>query len=178
MSRIGKQPIHLPEGVKVVVAEGLVKVSGPKGELSRALAPKVAVECEGRTVRVKAAEESRQAKAFHGLFRTLVNNMVLGVSAGFTRRLELVGVGYKVEMAGNGLNLALGYSHPINFVLPAGIKAEVDRQRITLTGIDKELLGQTAAKLRALRRPEPYKGKGVKYVEETIRRKVGKAGAK
>ncbi|MBW1711816.1 MAG: 50S ribosomal protein L6 [Deltaproteobacteria bacterium] len=178
MSRVGKRPILLPEGVKVDIDQGRVKVKGPKGALERPLVPKVKLDSDGRTVTVKAVDQSRQARAFNGLFRTLVNNMVVGVSAGFSRRLELVGVGYRAELSGRTINLALGYSNPVRFELPQGIEAEVDRQKITLTGIDKELVGQTAARIRTIRPPEPYKSKGVKYAEEKIRRKVGKAGAK
>ena len=177
MSRIGKQPIPLPDGVKVEIKDGKVSVKGPKGALERELVPLVSVEADGQNVVVKPSDESRQARAFHGLFRTLVSNMVTGVSAGFSKRLELIGVGYKVELQGQSLNLAVGYSHPVDFPLPEGIEAQVDRQRITLSGIDKEVVGQTAATIRALRPPEPYKGKGIKYVDEVIRRKAGKAGA-
>jgi large subunit ribosomal protein L6 len=178
MSRIGKQPIPIPEGVELKISGERVEVKGPKGKLSRPFVPLVKIESDGRTALVTPTENSRRANAFHGLFRTLVNNMVVGVSQGFSRQLEMVGVGYKADLQGRAINFALGYSHPINFQLPEGIEAAVDRQRITVSGIDKELVGQTAAKIRALRPPEPYKGKGVKYVNETIRRKVGKAGAK
>ncbi len=177
MSRIGKQPIPLPDGVKVEIKNDRVSVKGPKGALERDFVPLISLETDGQSVVVKPTDESRQARAFHGLFRTLVNNMVVGVSAGFEKKLELVGVGYKAELQGQSLNLAVGYSHPVNFPLPAGIEAQVDRQRITISGIDKEVVGQTAAKIRALRPPEPYKGKGIKYVDEIIRRKAGKAGA-
>ncbi len=177
MSRIGKQPIPLPDGVKVDIKDDKVTVKGPKGVLERPVVPLVALETDGQSVVVKPTDETRQARAFHGLFRTLVNNMVVGVSAGFSKQLELVGVGYKAEVQGQSLNLAVGFSHPVNFPLPQGIEAVVDRQRITLSGIDKEVLGQTAATIRALRPPEPYKGKGIKYSDEIIRRKAGKAGA-
>jgi len=178
MSRIGKKSIPLPQGVSVQVSDAEVRVKGPKGELSRPRLPLIEVEVEGAVVQVRAAEESRRANSFHGLCRTLINNMVVGVSQGFTRQLDLVGVGYRAELQGREINLSLGYSHPVLFPLPEGIEAEVDRTKIILKGIDKELLGQTAAKLRALRPPEPYKGKGVKYAEEVVRRKAGKAGAR
>ena len=177
MSRIGKQPIPLPDGVKVEIKDDKVTVKGPKGVLERPFVPLVMLETDGQSVVVKPTDDSRQARAFHGLFRTLVNNMVVGVSAGFSKQLELVGVGYKAELQGQALNLAVGYSHPVNFPLPQGIEATIDRQRITLSGIDKEVVGQTAATIRALRPPEPYKGKGIKYSDEIIRRKAGKAGA-
>ncbi len=177
MSRIGKQPIPLPNGVKVEIKDEKVTVKGPKGYLERGFVPLVSLETDGPSVVVKPADDSRQARAFHGLFRTLVNNMVVGVSTGFSKQLELVGVGYKADLQGKTLNLAVGYSHPVNFPLPEGIEAKIDRQKITISGIDKEVVGQTAAKIRALRPPEPYKGKGIKYSDEIIRRKAGKTGA-
>ena len=178
MSRIGKQPIPLPDGVKVEIKDDKVSVKGPKGALERNFVPLVTLETDGRSAVVKpTTDDSRQARAFHGLFRTLVNNMVVGVSTGFSKQLELVGVGYKAELQGQALNLAVGFSHPVNFPLPQGVEAQIDRQKITISGIDKEAVGQTAAKIRALRPPEPYKGKGIKYSDEIIRRKAGKAGA-
>lgn len=178
MSRIGKLPILLPDGVSMTVNGDEVKVKGPKGELSQTLPPMVVLDLEGQTAVVKKTEETRQAGAFQGLARTLVNNMVLGVSQGYERKLELVGVGYRAELQGRNLNLAVGYSNPVIFELPQGVDAEVDRTNITVRSINKELLGLTAAKIRAVRPPEPYKGKGIKYADETIRRKAGKAGAK
>jgi len=176
MSRIGRMPIALPSGVKVNVADGSVRVEGPKGKLARALPPEVTLAVEGTTVNVARADESRRARGVHGLTRKLVANMVEGVSKGFTRVLEINGVGYRAEARGTVLHLTLGYSHPIAYQLPAGISAKVERQVvITLEGADRELLGQVAAAVRELRPPEPYKGKGVKYAEETIRRKAGKA---
>jgi large subunit ribosomal protein L6 len=169
-------PITVPSGVKVNVADGAVRVEGPKGKLARELPPEVTLAVEGTTVNVSRAEESRRARGVHGLTRKLVANMVEGVSKGFTRVLEINGVGYRAEARGNVLHMTLGYSHPIAFQLPAGITAKVERQVvITLEGADRELLGQVAAAVRELRPPEPYKGKGVKYAEETIRRKAGKA---
>ena len=176
MSRIGRMPITVPSGVKVNVADGSVRVEGPKGKLARVLPPEVTLAVEGTTVNVARADESRRARGVHGLTRKLVANMVEGVSKGFTRVLEINGVGYRAEARGTALHLTLGYSHPINFQLPAGITAKVEKQVvITLEGADRELLGQVAAAVRELRPPEPYKGKGVKYAEETIRRKAGKA---
>jgi large subunit ribosomal protein L6 len=176
MSRIGRMPITVPGGVKVHVADGTVRVEGPKGKLSRALPREITVAVEGSTVKVARTDETRRARGIHGLSRKLVANMVEGVSKGFTRTLEINGVGYRAEAKGNVLQLALGYSHPIAFQLPAGITAKVDKQVVvTLEGADRELLGQVAAALRELRPPEPYKGKGMKYAEEKIRRKAGKA---
>jgi large subunit ribosomal protein L6 len=175
MSRIGKKVIPLPPGVKVMVESQLVKVSGPKGNLSQRIDRNVALAMEKDKLVVQAPEESRNGKALHGLTRTLIANMVKGVSQGFERVLEINGVGYRAEVQGNALNFNLGYSHPIRFPLPEGIRAEVDRQvRITLKGSDRNLLGMTAAKIRSLRPPEPYGGKGIKYAEEVIHRKAGK----
>lgn len=179
MSRVGKQPINIPKGVTVDYKEPVITVKGPKGTLSREVHPKIHMDIQDGVITVSPKEESRDARALWGLTRSLVNNMVVGVSTGFTRVLEVIGVGYRADVQGQTLNLALGYSHPIEFPLPKGITAAVDKQnRITLEGSDKELLGLTAARIRALRKPEPYKGKGVKYAEEQILRKVGKAGAK
>jgi len=178
MSRIGKLPIPVPAGVKVHVSDGLVRVEGPKGKLERRVVPEVTVAVEAGTVVVKRTDDSRRARSLHGLTQRLVGNMVAGVSKGFTRALEINGVGYRAEVRGNVVVLTLGYSHPIHFRLPPGLSAKVDRQvMITLEGADRELLGQAAAALRKLRPPEPYKAKGVKYAEERIRRKAGKAAA-
>jgi large subunit ribosomal protein L6 len=175
MSRIGKKPIPLPQGVKVIMETPVVKVSGPKGNLSQTVDRAVALSIEKDKVIVQAPEDLRKGKALHGLTRTLIANMVRGVSQGFERVLEINGVGYRAELQGNGLNFNLGYSHPIRFPLPEGIRAEVERQvRITLKGTDKSLLGLTAARIRRLRPPEPYGGKGIKYAEEVIHRKAGK----
>ena len=179
MSRVGKQPVGLPQGVDVKIDGQKVEVKGPKGSLSREFNELIEIDQADGELRVKPREESQTARAMWGLTRSLLNNMVVGVSAGFTRVLEINGVGYRAEMKGEVLNLALGFSHPVEFPLPTGISAAVEKNtQITLTGIDKELLGLTAARIRAFRPPEPYKGKGVKYAEETIRRKVGKAGIK
>ena len=178
MSRIGRMPITVPGGVKVHVADGTVRVEGPKGKLSRAMPREVTVAVDGSTVNVARTEETRRARGIHGLSRKLVANMVEGVSKGFTRVLEINGVGYRAEPRGNALFLTLGFSHPIMFQLPAGVTAKVDRQVvITLEGPDREILGEVASAIRGLRGPEPYKGKGVKYAEETIRRKAGKSAA-
>jgi large subunit ribosomal protein L6 len=178
MSRIGKQPIQLPPDVKVNLRGSEIEVSGTKGALKRELPPRVKLEVTDGQVLVSPGDGGREARALHGLTRTLINNMVVGVTNGYTRVLEINGVGYRADVRGDTLHLALGYSHPIEFKLPKGIEASVDKQnRITLSGIDKELLGLTAAKIRDFRRCEPYKGKGIRYAGEVVRRKVGKAGA-
>lgn len=180
MSRVGKRPIEIPSGVTVDYKFPAISVKGEKTVLQRTLPPKVSLKIEGNIITVVPDDESSQeCNAMWGLTRSLVFNMVEGVSNGFSKELEIVGVGYRAEISGNNINLALGYSHPVVFELPEGISAEVDRQtRIKITGADKELVGLTAARIRALRKPEPYKGKGIKYVDEVIKRKVGKAGAK
>ena len=176
MSRIGKKPVDIPAGVTVTVAEGQIKVKGPKGELSRSIPPLVELKTEGSKLRVAVDEKEREGSAMSGLARSLIQNMVTGVSKGFKRELEITGVGYRAEVKPGILHLALGYSHPLELMLPPGVAAKVEKNRIELTGIDREVLGQFAAVVRAQRPPEPYKGKGIKYVEETVRRKVGKAG--
>jgi large subunit ribosomal protein L6 len=178
MSRIGKRPIKIPAGVKVHVADSDVRVEGPKGKLSRRMDPEVSVAVQGDTVSITRRDDSRRARSVHGLARVLVDNMVQGVGKGFTRVLEINGVGYRAEARGNVLYLTLGFSHPIAYQLPAGVAAKVDKQVVvTLEGADRELLGQAAAAIRELRPPEPYKAKGVKYAEERIKRKAGKAAA-
>lgn len=178
MSRIGRLPITIPNGVKLHVSDGTVRVEGPKGTLSRRLEPEVSVTTEGNTVVLTRRDDSRRARGMHGLMRKLLANMVEGTGKGFQRVLEITGVGYRAEARGNILFLTLGYSHPIAFQLPEGVTAKVERQVVvTLEGSDREVLGQTAAAIRRLRPPEPYKGKGVKYAEERIRRKAGKAAA-
>jgi len=176
MSRIGKLPINVPSGVTVTVEPNAVRVSGPRGKLSAAVNPLAQVAVEGGKVSVTRRDDSRQARGVHGLTRVLISNMVTGVSTGFRRVLEINGVGYRAESKGRALQLALGYSHPIVFPLPDGVEAKVDKQTvITLEGADRQVLGETAAAIRKLRPPEPYKGKGIKYAEERIRRKAGKA---
>lgn len=180
MSRIGRKPVPIPQGVNVQVEGHLVKAEGPKGRLAQPIPPglRAAVD-DGKVVIVRGGDD-RRIRALHGLARALVANMVTGVTQGFERRLEIVGIGYRAQLQGRNLQLALGFSHPIVFPLPEGITAEVEKQtQITLRGADKALLGETAARLRALRKPDPYKGKGIKYADEVVRRKVGKkAGAK
>ena len=177
MSRIGRQPIPVPSGVTIAIEPERVTVNGPKGELSARIARDIAVEQVGEEVRVTRPTDRGEHRALHGLTRTLVANMVKGVTDGWTRELEINGVGYRAEVAGDTINMALGYSHPVAFKLPKGVTAKVDKNRVVLSSADRDLVGQTAAKVRELRPPEPYKGKGVKYVEEVIKRKVGKAGA-
>jgi large subunit ribosomal protein L6 len=179
MSRVGKKPIPIPKEVKVVLNDEGLMVKGPKGELKRILPPQLSVQVEANQVTIHPQDESQKVRALFGLFRTLVANMVKGVSEGFERVLEIQGVGYRAELQGNQLVLNLGYSHPVPFQLPEGISAQVERQtRVVLKGIDRDLLGLTAARIRRFRPPEPYKGKGIKYQEEKIRRKVGKTGSK
>ncbi len=179
MSRVGKLPVKIPDKVKVQVAQGDIRVEGPKGKMHFPYNPKVKVEVAGAEVRVSRPDESRLSKGLHGLTRTLVKNAVEGVTRGYQRSLEISGVGFKAELKGKDIQFTLGFSHPVVFKLPEGVTAEVDpkQTRLTVRGVDKHLLGLTAAKIRALRPPEPYKGKGIKYAEETIRRKEGKTGA-
>ena len=177
MSRIGKLPITIPDGVEVNVAGKLVSVKGKKGELSRTLPGAITVEVKDGVVRVLRPTESREDRSLHGLSRTLVANMVQGVSAGYSKELEMVGVGYRAAKAGNDLQLFLGYSHPIRYIPPQDIQIDVPQPTlITISGADKETVGAVAAKIRSFRGPEPYKGKGVMYKGEKIRRKAGKAG--
>ena len=178
MSRIGKQPIPITKDVEVKINGDMVTVKGPKGVLERRIHKKIGVEINGENILITASDNLRETRALHGLFGALLSNMVTGVSKGFEKALEIVGVGYRAELNGRTAVFNLGYSNPVNFELPDGIDANVDKNKIVLTGIDKELLGRTAAKIRSLRPPEPYKGKGVKYADENIRRKAGKAGAK
>jgi large subunit ribosomal protein L6 len=178
MSRIGKRPIALPPEVKVEEKEGILTVSGPKGQVQKAVHSDISVSLNDRVLAITVKDENKGSRALHGLYRALIANMVTGVSKGFERALEIVGVGYRAELAGRVATFHLGYSHPVKFELPEGIEAKIDKTKITLKGIDKELLGRTAAKIRGFRKPEPYKGKGIKYTEEVIRRKAGKTGAK
>lgn len=176
MSRIGKKPIPLPAGVKVTIGSEL-KVEGPKGKLTVPIQPGITIENNNNVLEVK--RESDRYSAAHGLTRALAANAVTGVSSGFTRELDIVGIGYRVEVKGNVAIFALGYSHAIEFLLPEGVKMTVDKQtHIVLTGHDRQVLGQTAANMRALRKPDPYKQKGVRYTGEVLRKKVGKAAGK
>ena len=179
MSRIGKLPITVPAGVTVTVTGNTVKVKGPKGELSRTLHPEMAVKLEGTTITVARPSDEPKHKSLHGLSRTLIANMIEGVAKGYSKQLEITGVGFKAEPKPFGLQLALGYSHQIQYKAPAGIKLSAPQPtQVIIEGADKEVVGQVAAEIRGLRPPEPYKGKGIKYAGETIRRKAGKAGGK
>jgi large subunit ribosomal protein L6 len=183
MSRIGNAPIEVPQGVEVQVEKGLVTVKGPKGELTQDIDTAITVEVDGNVINVKRHTEQKDHKAKHGLYRSLVNNMVEGVSKGYKTQQELVGVGYRASNQGQKLDLLLGYSHNIILELPSEIKVTTESERgknpiITLESHDKQLIGHVAAKIRSLRKPEPYKGKGIKFVGEHIRRKAGKSAAK
>jgi large subunit ribosomal protein L6 len=178
MSRIGKVPVNIPEKVEVAIANGLVTVKGLKGTLTAKLNDNVIAEMTGKIINIKPKDQSATARSQWGTARTQVNNMVVGVSTGFVKSLEFNGVGYKAAVSGSTLNLSLGYSHTIDYVLPAGISAKVNKNIIDIEGADKEMVGQVAAKIRSFREPEPYKGKGVRYTTETIIRKAGKAGGK
>ncbi len=176
MSRIGKLPIEIPSGVTITVDDNAVVVNGPKGSLSQFTMPGVTVESKDNTVTVTRLNDEPKNRAKHGLMRALINNMVVGVSKGFEKKLEINGVGFRVALAGNGLKLNLGFSHEINYALPQGVTAVVEQNVITISGISKQQVGQVAAEIRALKKPEPYKGKGIKYVGERIIRKSGKSG--
>ena len=179
MSRIGKKPIAIPKGVQVAVKNGHVEVQGPKGKLGLTVHSLCSVQVADGNIVVSRAGDHRTAKALHGLTRALLANMVRGVTEGFEKKLEIQGIGYRVQLAGRTLTFNLGYSHPIVFPLPEGVQAEVDKQTlITLRGVDKYLVGQAAAQIRALRPPDSYKGKGVRYADEVVRKKAGKTGAK
>lgn len=174
MSRIGKLPVSIPSGVTITIQEGAVTVKGAKGELAEHVPPGITVNQENGTVVVARSSEHRYVKAAHGLMRTLVYNMVVGVSDGYEKKLEVNGVGFRISGGGQQIDLSLGYSHPIKYAAPSGITLAVDKNIITVSGISKQMVGQVAAEIRALRKPEPYKGKGIKYANEHIIRKAGK----
>jgi large subunit ribosomal protein L6 len=179
MSRIGRKPVTVPEGVNLDLQGSTVAVKGPKGELRRTLHPEMKVSLKDGTFTVERPSEDKRHKALHGLTRTLVQNMVEGVSKGFTKTLEIQGVGYKAEAKPYGVNLIVGYSHPVKYEAPKGIKISVENNTVVkVEGADKEVVGQVAAELRSVRPPEPYKGKGIRYQGEQVRRKAGKTGAK
>jgi large subunit ribosomal protein L6 len=178
MSRVGKLPITVPQGVRINLHGAVLQVEGPKGKLQHEIPPGLKIETADNKITVSREVEQKKVRALHGLTRTLIANMVCGVTQGFKKELEIVGVGYRADISSNVLNLTLGYSHPIKFPLPEGITGKVDKQVITLEGIDKGLVGQTAAKVRRLRKPDSYKGKGVRYHGEVIKTKVGKSGVK
>ncbi len=178
MSRIGKRPVTIPDKVDVKLNNGVVLVKGPNGQLDYSLTPNVKVDIQDKEIVVSPVDSSNKSRALWGLTRTLIDNMVVGVSDGFKKMLEFNGVGYRAAVQGTTLTLNLGYSHPIEYKLPEGISAKVNKNTIEISGIDKELVGMTAAKVRSFRPPEPYKGKGIKYADEVIIRKAGKTGGK
>jgi large subunit ribosomal protein L6 len=178
MSRIGKEPIPVPSGVKVEVKGTHVKVTGSKGALERDIRPEIEIKQEDSRLTFTPRGTSKRVMAFWGMTRTLINNMVIGVEKGFEKKLVVEGVGYRGKVSGSTLTLNVGYSNPVDFKVPEGISADIDKENvITVSGIDKELVGQVAARIRDIRKPEPYKGKGIRYIDEHIVRKVGKAGA-
>ena len=179
MSRIGKKPIAIPKGVTIKTDASGVDVKGPKGQLKQALPPGIIAAVEDGTLVTKKSSDDAQLNKFHGLARSLVNNAVLGVTEGWKRELDIVGVGYRAEMKGQQVHLALGYSHPVVFDIPTGIDIAIEKQtHITVTGVDRQLVGQVAANLRRLRKPDPYQQKGVRYTGEVLKKKAGKTGAK
>ncbi len=178
MSRIGKKPIDLPKGVEVKIQDSVLSAKGPLGQLKYTVPAGISVEVQESSVVITRATEQKRQRALHGLVRSLVNNMVIGVSTGFTKTLEIVGIGYRAKKEGNVLNLAVGYSHPVNFPAPEGITIDVEGQnKVIVKGIDKQKVGQVAANIRKVRTPEPYKGKGIRYSDEVVRKKVGKTAA-
>ena len=178
MSRIGRKPINIPAGVTASVDNGVITVKGPKGTLDFKFNPAMTVEIKGDVIEVTRPNDAKENRSLHGLTRTLIHNMVIGVTEGYTKTLEVNGVGYRASKAGKKLTLNLGYSHPVEMEDPEGLESEVQDNKIIIKGIDKEKVGQYAAEIRDKRRPEPYKGKGIKYADEVIRRKVGKTGKK
>jgi large subunit ribosomal protein L6 len=179
MSRVGKLPIPIPQGVTIHYERPYVKVKGPRGEMVKKVEEGIEVTVEDGKVWVRRSRDDREIRSLHGLIRTLINNMILGVTKGFEKALDIEGVGYRSDIKGNTLTLSLGYSHPIKYELPPGIKVKVDKQtRVTVEGIDKYLVGEVAAKIRRFRKPDVYKGKGIRYAGEVIKKKVGKSGAK
>jgi large subunit ribosomal protein L6 len=178
MSRIGKLPIIIPAGTEAIFTNDVITVKGPKGELTQLINPKIGVDIRDSVITVTQKANDIEAAEFHGLTRTLINNMVKGVSEGFKKELEINGIGYRASVSGDKLVLSLGYSHPIEYIIPENIHITVEKNIVAITGADKQRVGQVSAEIRAFRKPEPYKGKGVKYVTEHIRRKAGKTGAK
>lgn len=178
MSRVGNRPIPIPSGVTINLSDDQIQVKGPKGELSSPIPAGIKVKTDDDQLSFERPDDSKPARANHGLARALVNNMVVGVSEGFVKRLEIEGVGYRADVSGKSLNLLLGFSHPVEMPIPEGLQVSVDQNtKVAIEGADKQIVGQFAADVRALRPPEPYKGKGVRYEDEHIRRKVGKAGS-
>jgi large subunit ribosomal protein L6 len=178
MSRIGKKPVTIPEKVKIDYKDKVITVKGEKGSLTSTIHPEIDLAIEDKIIQVTMNKETRSNMALQGMVRSIVDNMVVGVSKGFEKKLEINGLGYRAEVKGNSIVFNLGYSHPIDFKLPDGVSASIEKATVTLAGIDKQLVGQTAATIRKLRPPEPYKGKGIKYDTERIQRKAGKTGTK
>ena len=178
MSRIGKQPIEIPAGVTITVGDSEITVAGPKGQLVVPVQPKTKVEVQDNVATVTRENDEPKSRAWHGLQRALLNNAVIGVTQGFEKKLEVNGVGYRLSGGGQEIEMALGFSHPVKYKAPEGVQLTTNRMEITVSGIDKQKVGQVAAEIRALKKPEPYKGKGIKYVDEVILRKAGKAGKK
>jgi len=178
MSRIGRKPIAVPDGVEVKISDDLVEVTGPLGKLTQKINPKIRVTKKDGQVFVERLSDSKYYRALHGLTRSLINNLIIGLTKGFRKELVITGMGYRAQLEGRVLNLQLGYSHPIKFLLPEGIEIKVEKQtQIAVSGSDKQLVGEVAAKIRRFKPPEPYKGKGIRYIDEQIKRKVGKAAA-
>ncbi len=178
MSRIGKQPIEIPAGVTITVGDKEITVAGPKGSLSVPVQPNTKTTVEGNVLTVTRSDDEPKSRAWHGLQRALINNAVIGVTKGFEKKLEINGVGFRLQGGGKNIEMALGFSHPVKYTAPEGIDLKVEKMTITVTGIDKQRVGQCAAEIRSLKKPEPYKGKGIKYVDEVLLRKAGKAGKK
>ena len=178
MSRIGKQPIEVPAGVTITVGETEITVAGPKGSLSVPVQKNTNTTLEGNVLTVTRSDDEPESRAWHGLQRALLNNAVLGVTKGFEKKLEVNGVGFRLQGGGKNIEMALGFSHPVKYTAPDGVDLKVDKMTIIVSGIDKQQVGQVAAEIRALKKPEPYKGKGIKYADEVILRKAGKAGKK
>lgn len=178
MSRIGKKPIPVPKGVEIKVVDGMINVKGPKGDIGTPVATCLEYAFDTEQVVITRKDDEQQTRAQHGLRRTLLANCVLGVTDGFKKTLDIIGVGYKVAVKGNTIEMALGFSHPVLIELPGGIEAKAEGNKLTISGANKELVGETAARIRRLRKPEPYKGKGIRYENEQVRRKVGKSGGK
>ena len=178
MSRIGKLPVDVPAGVTITVGDSEITVAGPKGTLSVPVQQNTSTKVEGNKIIVTRKDDEQKSRAWHGLQRALLNNAVAGVSKGFEKKLEINGVGFRLSGGGREIDLALGFSHPVKYTAPEGIDLKIDKMNITVCGIDKQKVGQVAAEIRALRKPEPYKGKGIKYADEVILRKAGKAGKK
>lgn len=175
MSRVGKVPIDVPEGVKFTIKDNYIEVNGPLGKLSQKIHPLIDIHSEGNKIVIERKNNEKFTRSLHGLSRSLIDNLIIGVTKGFEKKLIIEGLGYKAQVKGNKLELNLGFSHPIEFDIPEGIKIKVEKQEITVSGLDKQFVGEITAKIRKIKKPEPYKGKGIRYIDEVVRRKVGKA---